>query len=193
MAQSYSDGRRYDLGELDVHLDDIACLLRHQLSRGHTDLLEHIFAKYTLPFDIGSFEDFASPGWKSIRTLVLCVGVCYPDGDNPLSELRFTDLPRLVTVVQHDLPNLRDLRISMEGIEGAESAAKSMLHPQCLEGYGNLTRLSISTQDCNTPLFNLLRVAAPICAENATLHIQTGSKTTWSKIAQSDYINYLRA
>lgn len=176
-----------------VTLEDLASLYRRQISAGHSERLEDIFAPCARPWTAYDFEDFARIASTSLRSLKLYDEWAKGGQDTP--RIAFRDLPFLTEMVLQHLPNLATLSIAVTGIDTAEAVFGELLHPDILARAGSLRDLRIYSEKPPHPIpfYNTLRYLMGMTArDGGVLVLHPHARVTDFPSPQRAYVDYLQ-
>lgn len=108
--------------------------------------------------------------------------------------MTFRELPAFVRTIHHDIPGLVHLAIAVKGLESAEECSQSKMEEDCLSELGEIYTVMIYTPsepEHRTPLFNTLRVLAPVLGPQSELTIGFSHSHRYGKHNTNAY-QYLR-
>lgn len=143
---------------LQTTLGDLASIYQRQDDASHTDRLAKIYVRRIHLWNIFDWRAFTTIASASLQELHL--GVVYDSRGG----VTFEDLPELIGAIRSDLPNLKSLHLSMNGVETAERECLRFLHDLILEERGGLREVRIFTAETSGALFGATRCLGQICA-----------------------------
>jgi len=203
ITSSIFDQSYHSLDFTDIPVDVIsivAFVLRQlDLGRDYEDRLETVIAYEMSPFSMEDFRLLASVASASLTVLKLVKQDQDEEehddqGQHPGGEalISFLDLPDLIIIVRRDLPHLEVLHMLIGNIEQAEETCAGLLSTDFLEAGGTVNDLMLATNDCDTSLFNVIRVVSAICTSDAYISINEFGSCWWTQGDQREFLKYLR-
>ncbi|KAI9638992.1 uncharacterized protein MKK02DRAFT_31257 [Dioszegia hungarica] len=180
--------------DLPVDLDDFTSIHIEQHRHGGVGSLSKIAASAINSWTLGDFDRLAQAARTSLVSLDLTLSRYCAKRVN----ISFKDALSVCIKTQSHLPNLRKLSISIKPLENAESwiETEGMLSEKTLELVGSLTHLRLQSGQCDTSMFNILRVLGVFCAAGCQAIVdhedRWGPRHPWSEKRQVQYQKYLK-
>lgn len=181
-----------NFGRFPISLDDIGQLIQRQIDTESPYRLQGIYASRILTWSLTDLRSFSVVAGSSLVLLVLAHNY------NPkTTTISFRDLPALKYIIKHQLPHLRNLELSMNGIDTAEADCWNQMSqcPVDLTQTGKLRHLDIYTARSDTPRYNLIRSLSDLVNDPCLIYI--GPKNwnygdRWAPHEQRDFLSYIR-